>query len=123
MEAKDLDRLLSPYNPWWAEKTGWETSLDLPEYQRPVVQEVLSDLHDLRQAVSITGPRRVGKSTAVRHVISRLIGDRGVEPRRLLYFSFDDPQIAGSKQAQQVIFDLLVDRMRGQPGKAYLFLD
>jgi len=123
MEAKDLDSLLAPYNPWWTENTGWETSLDLPEYERPVVGEVLADLDELRQVVSITGPRRVGKSTAVRHVISRLIKDQGVEPRRLLYFSFDDPQVASSQQVQRVIFDLLVERMRNQSGAGYLFLD
>ena len=64
MEAKDLDSLLAPYNPWWTDNTGWETSLDLPDYERPVVREVMADLDELRQVVSITGPRRVGKSTA-----------------------------------------------------------
>ena len=84
--------------------------------------EVLADLRELPQMISITGPRRVGKSTAVKHVISHLIRDEHIEPNRILYFSFDDPEIFGSEEAQRVVFDLLVQRMpKGQLG--YLFLD
>jgi len=123
VERRQLDNLLAPYNPWWVSATGWEQDLDLPDYERPVVRDVLADLKELPQVVSVTGPRRVGKSTAVRHVIGRLIRDQSVNPRRILYFSFDDPEIAGSQENQRAIFDLLVDRMKPKSGTAYLFLD
>ena len=71
--------------------------------------------------VSVTGPRRVGKSTAVRQVITKLIGS-GVSPRRILYFSFDDPEVFASQATQRVIFDQLTDRMQGER-LGYLFLD
>ena len=63
---KDLLTLLTPYNPWWTAAPGGEWRGNLPEYQRPVVRELLADLAELPQMVSITGPRRVGKTTALR---------------------------------------------------------
>ena len=115
-----LETVLQPYNPWWEPGTEWEPFL--PDYQRPVVAEVLADLRELPQMVSITGPRRVGKSTAVKHVISHLIREEHIEPQRIVYFSFDDPEILGSEEAQRVVFDLLVQRMPKGPS-TYMFLD
>ena len=60
MDDQQLSAMLAPYNPWWAGEsaiTTWEQAL--PEYRRPVVGEVIADLHDLSQMVSLTGPRRV----------------------------------------------------------------
>jgi len=86
MDSSRLEAVLAPYNPWW--KVGdWDTSL--PDYYRPIVGELLSDLRDLPQIISVTGPRRVGKSTALRHVISRLIREGQIDPHRIVYFSLD----------------------------------
>lgn len=82
MDDKELGALLSPYNPWWYSGNRWESLL--PDFQRPVVDAIIADLSELPQMVSITGPRRVGKSTAVRHVVSRLIRQGGVRPEALL---------------------------------------
>ena len=71
MDSQRLQRLIAPYNPCWTTDTSWARAL--PDYARPVVAEVLGDLRDLPQAISITGPRRVGKSTAVKQVISHLL--------------------------------------------------
>jgi len=121
MNRERLESLLQPYNPWWQAGSPWER--DLPEYRRPVVDEVMADLRDLPQMISITGPRRVGKSTALKHLVSRLIRDQRVEPDRILYFSFDDPEIFGSPDAQRVIIDLLVERSRRSEERGYVFLD
>jgi predicted AAA+ superfamily ATPase len=113
--------MLAPYNPWWSRDNNWRT--ELPEYQRPIVYQVLSDLSEISQVVSITGPRRVGKSTAVKHVIQTLLDQRQVPERQLLYFSFDDPEIAASQKLQHEIFDRLMDRViKGGP-EFYFFLD
>lgn len=122
MERAVLDRLLDPYNPWWSTTAGAAFAGSLPVYERPVVEDVLCDLEELRQAVSITGPRRVGKSTALWQIIRKLIEDQNIPPSRLLYFSFDDPQVMGSRELQDVLFDELVERMAGDP-PGYLFLD
>lgn len=121
MDTQQLDRLLLPYNPWWVSAGKWEE--DLPDYRRPIVNDVLADIQDLPQIISITGPRRVGKSTAVRHVISHLIHKEGIDPKRILYFSFDDPEVFAAAQIQQVIFDLLVERCPRDGQPCYFFLD
>ncbi len=121
MEHKDIDDILAPYNPWWSRDNNWRS--ELPDYRRPIVGQVLSDLSEISQAVSITGPRRVGKSTAVKHVIQTLLDQQQISARQILYFSFDDPEVAVSEKLQHEIFDRLMDRVvKGGP-TFYFFLD
>jgi len=121
MDIKRLRSLLDPYNPWWMPGSKWEE--DLPDYRRPVVADVLADLRDLPQVVSITGPRRVGKSTAVKQVIHHLLKSVHIDPQRILYFSFDDPEVFASSEAQRAIFDLLVAHHSAKARTSYFFLD
>jgi predicted AAA+ superfamily ATPase len=125
MPDKNLDQLLKLYNPWWENPRGqWRS--DLPAYRRPIVDEILSDLADLPQMISITGPRRVGKTTAQKQVICTLIDEQNVDPRRVLYFSFDDPEVFGSVDLQRIIFDRLVERTGATSGDRsvwYFLLD
>ncbi len=124
MDDQQLAAMLAPYNPWWAGDdaiVAWEQAL--PDYRRPVVGEVLSDLRDLPQMVSLTGPRRVGKTTALMHVVQHLIRQQGVSPERILYFSFDDPEVHASEEVQRVVFDRLVERIRSSDQTSYVFLD
>jgi predicted AAA+ superfamily ATPase len=120
-----LPGLLTPYNPWRVAPGGeWRTGL--PEYQRPVVRELLADLSELPQMVSITGPRRVGKTTALKQVIAHLLDHEKVDPARILYFSFDDPEVYGSADLQRTLFEQLVAHAGAKPGGAghwYFFLD
>lgn len=122
---KDLLALLAPYNPWWTAPNG-EWRQNLPAYQRPVVRELLADLAALPQMISITGPRRVGKTTALKQVIRHLLGHEKIEPTRILYFSFDDPEIYGSADLQRTVFEQLVAYAGAKPGGTghwYFFLD
>ncbi|MEO8679317.1 MAG: ATP-binding protein [Vicinamibacterales bacterium] len=48
----------------------------------------------IRRAVLLMGPRRVGKTVLLRHVVQRLI-DSGVPPRRVCYVSVDHPLYNG----------------------------
>lgn len=51
----------------------------------PLIKEV-----DVRRAVLMMGPRRVGKTVLIHHVIDQLIRD-GVPPLRICYLSVDHP--------------------------------
>jgi predicted AAA+ superfamily ATPase len=116
--------MLAPYNPWWGGGdaiAAWEKAL--PDYCRPVVGEVLDDLRDLPQIISLTGPRRVGKTTALMHVVHHLIRRQDVSPERILYFSFDDPTVHATEEAQRIVFDRLVERIQVAGQKSYAFLD
>jgi predicted AAA+ superfamily ATPase len=125
MPDRNLEHLLKLYNPWWDIPLGqWRK--DLPGYRRPIVKEILSDLADLPQMVSVTGPRRVGKTTAQKQVICTLLDEQRIDPRHILYFSFDDPEVFGSIELQRIIFDRLVERSGATPGDrttVYFFLD
>ena len=120
MDDNRLNTVLASYNPWWT-TSGWDATL--PDYRRPIVADILADLKDLPQMVSVTGPRRVGKSTALRHVISHLIRHQGIDPRRIVYFSLDDPEVFTSEEAQRVVLDLLFDRFARLGQTAYVLLD
>ncbi|MFH1114778.1 MAG: ATP-binding protein [Pseudomonadota bacterium] len=51
----------------------------------PLIKEV-----SVKRAVLLMGPRRVGKTVLIHHVIQRLIDD-GVDPRQICYISVDHP--------------------------------
>ena len=126
MVDKKLTDILIPYNPWWIDVKGnWRE--DLPEYRRVIVERVLSDIEDLSQIISVTGPRRVGKTTALRHVICHLLDSKDIEPKKILYFSLDDPEVFASQELQSEIFDKLVEyaKKNGATKNApfYFFLD
>ena len=125
MSDTNIENLLKLYNPWWDEPDGmWRAGL--PDYERPIVNEILNDLAELPQMVSITGPRRVGKTTALRHVVCHLLDEQEAAPSDIVYFSFDDPEVFGSEEVQRVIFDRLVDRAGVKPGDQrtqYFLLD
>ena len=82
----ELDILLPSINPWWRSGTVG-AGKDLP-YRRQVFGR-LSYLMGQRQALVITGLRRVGKSTLMFQLMGGLIA-AGTRPDHILYFSFDD---------------------------------
>jgi predicted AAA+ superfamily ATPase len=125
IDADTLERLLRPYNPWWKDDQEIPWKSQLPAYRRPIVDEIISDIKEIGQIISITGPRRVGKTTALQHVISELI-DIGVPSDQILYFSFDDPEVFGSKEIQRIIFDRIVNYISSRLSKgtrAHVFFD
>lgn len=113
MDDKTVIKILAPYNPWWIHKRGtWRE--DIPSFKRVVVEKILSDIEELPQIISVTGPRRVGKTTALRQVICHLIDMMKLAPERILYFSFDDPEIFASQDLQRKIFDKLIEFAKGK---------
>jgi|ERR1041384_169502 predicted AAA+ superfamily ATPase len=121
-----LNKLFRPYNPWWARPDGKQISLfpALPEFHRPIFQKLYEDLQNIPQMLSITGPRRVGKSTLLRQMIQRLLSE-GIPASRLLYYSFDDPALATSKVNVDAVIDDAMKAVLRNPesGPTYLFLD
>jgi len=118
----DFQSILQPYNPWWdKDKT---TFITLPNFQRPVFSTLMEDLQRIPQMLSITGPRRIGKSTILYQLIQKFLIE-GIPPQKLIYYSFDDPALFGRK----IKIDTMIDRMmklavkEKKSGPTYLFLD
>ena len=107
---------LEEFNPWWFKDSVPDELLW--EYKRVYYNKAIEWLGK-RQAVTLTGLRRVGKTTLMFQVIQHLL-EEGTEPRDILYFSFDE-KVSG--------LDDVLDAYREMHGRnlrkrtKYLFLD
>ena len=118
--------ILQAYNLWWQ---GPEQAFEgLPEFRRDVFDDLYADVKQLPQMVSVTGPRRVGKSTLLQQCIQQLIKDAPdpqAQADRIVYFSMQDPglEIPGFNQ-DKFFNDLVAAAVQAsKSGPTYLFLD
>jgi predicted AAA+ superfamily ATPase len=114
--------LLRPYNPWW-EDAG-DAFSRLPTFRRPIFDDIFRGLKGTPQIISITGPRRVGKSTIIRQMIRNLI-EEDVDPREILYYSMDDPALFRADIDHDRVFDSIMETARKKAASSvtYIFLD
>ena len=92
---KEVKTRLTFDNPWWGEQAGIAT--EIREWPKRAYFETFSKLvteTDLRRAVVLMGPRRVGKTVMIQQTVQHLI-DRGTEPKSVLYVSLDTPIYMG----------------------------
>jgi len=88
-EDKIIERLRYE-NPWWASK-------EIPEVYSKMHKRLYFDLFypfvtekQIRRALVLMGPRRVGKTVMLFHSIQRLIED-GVNPQQIFFIGIDNP--------------------------------
>ncbi len=78
-------------NPWWdgggirGDYAGMKRRAYFERFRRLVEQT------DVRRAVVLMGPRRVGKTVLLHHVIAHLLGGGRYEPLDIAYVSLDQP--------------------------------
>ncbi len=116
---------LSVYNPWW-ERLEEDAFDGLPGFRRDLYEAFCQDVARLPQIISVTGPRRVGKSTLLKQCIQKLIQDNGTEQAaRLLYFTFDEPALYLPGFDADRFFNDLVSEFAAlaKAGPVFLFLD
>jgi len=83
MEDQDILKDMALFNPWWS---GPSPEPEKWLIQREVFHKLLDSL-DYNRVLALVGPRRVGKTTAMKQLIWHLLDT--VEPVRILYFSID----------------------------------
>ncbi len=119
---------LRTWNPWWQQGKDGMSRYNDPSYKRELYTNVRNQYKQGNQIVSIVGMRQVGKSTLMRQVIRELLNE-GVNPKAILYISFDDPFVR-IKYDKRKIFDMVVQTfMQGllredlglYKGKLYFF--
>ena len=91
MRRGEAQQILAATNRWWRDPTGWSTTdPDLREAALAPFRyhaDVLSNL-DRGGLYILRGPRRVGKTVAVKNTIRELIAN-GVPPRRIVHMAVD----------------------------------
>ena len=115
---------LGVYNPWW--NSGENAFSTIPTFHRDVFESLYNDILRLPQMISVTGPRRVGKSTLLKQCIRKLIEENGAtQADRILYFTMDDPALALPNANMDAFFEDIVAEFakKAKDGTVYLFLD
>ena len=114
--AEHLKRL----NPWWGDARADPATADLRPraYLAPVRQLLLEP--NLRRAVVLLGPRRVGKTILIRHLIADLLR-QGVPAPRIAYVEMDHPLLHG--QSLEALIRQIEEAAPGGNGTRYLFFD
>jgi predicted AAA+ superfamily ATPase len=87
-------------------------------YLGPVKQLLLDET--LRRAVVLLGPRRVGKTILIRHLIAELLA-AGVPPERVAYVEMDHPILHG--RSLEALVQQIEATAPGGAGTRYLFFD
>lgn len=114
--AEHLKRL----NPWWdSGRMDEDTQALRPRAYLVPVRQLLLEAQ-LRRAVVLLGPRRVGKTILIRHLIADLL-EQGVPAQRLAYVEMDHPLLHG--QSLEALVRQIEEGTPEGTGTRYLFFD
>jgi len=119
-------RALANQNPWWS--TGKVPPSLLCQYRRRDFYPLMKNLADEKILV-ITGPRRAGKTTTIYQMIDDLLSTENVEPRRILFVSFDYPYLLADLERpfedilRAYTETVLKESLENLTDRVYIFLD
>ncbi|HDJ89108.1 MAG TPA: ATP-binding protein [Thermoprotei archaeon] len=82
-----MKELLIILNEWWETHTISEEKAK--KYRRKIFKNIKDTFFSYKQILVLTGLRRVGKTTIFYQLIQELL-KRGVNPKNILYFTFDE---------------------------------
>lgn len=89
---EQIIKVLRQYDPWWRDPSAIKNE-SKPQKRLAYYEACKMIKHKtLRRFVVLSGARRVGKTTIMYQMIEDLI-DGGVNPKNILYVSFDNPII------------------------------
>ena len=111
----EVQRRLALDNPWWKaghgidpEEESWPRRAYFSQFSRLVREAAV------RRAVVLIGPRRVGKTVMLKHLIARLLQD-GVTGTQVLFLSIDTPLYSG--RSLESLVQMFTDLHRHPAGK------
>ena len=112
-------KVLQQYNPWW--RTPSAIKEESKPQKRLAYYEALKTLthKSIRRFAVLSGMRRVGKTTILYQIIEHLI-DEGVNPKNILYATFDNP-ILKLVNVENVLS--IYESMYPIEGTRYIFFD
>lgn len=110
-------------NPWWTEGSVPDFYQSMkPRLYLNIFYPLVTDM-DLRRAVILMGPRRVGKTVMIYHTIARLLAD-GVPQKNIIYVSVETPIY--NKIYLEHLFNLskqILGKTNDDKEKYYVFFD
>ncbi|MDR1291825.1 MAG: ATP-binding protein [Clostridiales Family XIII bacterium] len=112
-------KVLQQVNSWWRNPTEIESRAKPQKRVAYYEANKVIEHESIRRFVVLSGARRVGKTTILYQMIDKLLGD-GVNPKNILYVSFDNPIIKLVN-----VDDVLgvYETLYPLEGKRYLFFD
>ncbi len=113
--AHEVQRRLGLDNPWWRagqgidpEEAGWQRRAYFQQFAELAMQT------SVRRAIVLIGPRRVGKTVMLKHLIARLL-DEGVAGTQILFLSLDTPLYSG--RTLESLVRMFIDLHQHTPDK------
>lgn len=114
MDKNEVLAVLNDWNIWRGEQ---DTGIG-----RSVYLDRLEALMGSNQVITITGPRRAGKSYLMRQMARRLF-EQGVKKENLLFVNFEDPRFTSlDTKLMTQIYDVYKEFL-SPTGTPYIFLD
>ena len=115
MEKKEVFDILDSWNEWAGQK-------DVGLIRNSYIDRLEGLISGSNQVITITGPRRAGKSYIMRQM-GRLLADKGVKKENILFVNFDDPRFLSLDNKLLIqIYDVYREFL--SPGDTpYIFLD
>jgi predicted AAA+ superfamily ATPase len=116
---KEFRTELEKQNEWWITRRVKEAEA-FPTRRAPFV-ELKKDL-ELKWVTLVIGPRRVGKTILLKHLIHELMAG-GIDEKNIVFYSLDDPAILmHCDNPIKDIFDYWYENIAGA-GRKFFFLD
>lgn len=116
---EQIIKILRQYNPWWRNLAASQE--EYKPQKRLAYYEALKIIRHktIRRFAVLSGARRVGKTTIMYQMIDTLLQE-GINPKNILYISFDNPMIKlVNIDTILSIYELLYPPQ----GTRYIFLD
>lgn len=117
-----LDRIKQE-NPWW--KAPYSLPAAYSKWVPRPYMDLLAPLVEqtsVRRAVVLMGPRRVGKTVMIHHLIKRLL-DAGVQPENICYLSVDHPIYNGLSLEEFIKYYVKAMSIDISKDTCYIFFD
>lgn len=102
----NLMRALNEQNMWWRE--GSPSEKFAKPFRRRDFYPLLKE-YDKKEVIAFVGQRQVGKTTVLYQIIEELIKKYQVNPKRIIYFSFDNPFIGLTHSKERNLINDILD--------------
>ena len=109
----ELERLANQ-NPWWNDKSAIERD---EKVKNVLDTGSLIDMKLINENQVLIGPRQLGKTTALKYDIYKKIFNEGIDPKFIMYYSFD------TSRNFEDISDVINTFISTNKQKTFLYLD